>query len=63
MPWRKHGYLDAAAEHIVCHGHGARFTLEDGLCVLGPCQGQALEAVRLRVEEDRYLSVESTSFS
>lgn len=56
MPWRKDGYLDGAAEHIVCHGHGARFTLEDGLCVMGPCRGQMLEAVPLRIEEDRYVA-------
>ncbi|WP_326489874.1 Rieske (2Fe-2S) protein [Paraburkholderia sp. HP33-1] len=57
MPWRKHAYLDSKAEHIICHGHGARFTLEDGLCVLGPCQGQALKVVPLRIEEGRYVSV------
>lgn len=56
MPWRKHAYLDGKAVHIVCHGHGARFTLEDGLCVLGPCQGRALEAIPLRIEEERYVS-------
>lgn len=56
MPWRRHAYLDDKAEHIVCHGHGARFALEDGVCVLGACQGQALEAVPLRVEDGRYVS-------
>lgn len=57
MPWRKHAYLDSAAEHIVCHGHGARFRLDDGLCLLGPCQGKMLESVPLRVDEGRYVSI------
>jgi nitrite reductase/ring-hydroxylating ferredoxin subunit len=56
LPWRRDAYLDGNAEHIVCHGHGARFTLENGLCVRGPCEGQALEAVPLRIEEERYVS-------
>jgi nitrite reductase/ring-hydroxylating ferredoxin subunit len=57
MPWRKHEYLDKDCQHIVCHGHGARFTLEEGLCLLGPCKGQFLQAVPLRIEDERYLSV------
>lgn len=57
LPWRKNAYLDGKSEHIVCSGHGARFTLEDGLCVLGPCQGQSLEAIPLRIEQERYVSV------
>ncbi|REE19356.1 Rieske 2Fe-2S domain-containing protein [Paraburkholderia sp. BL17N1] len=56
LPWCKHGYLDPTMQYIVCHGHGARFTLDDGLCVLGPCLGQTLEAIPLRIEEDAYLS-------
>lgn len=56
LPWRKHAYLDHRMDHIVCHGHGAKFTLEEGLCVLGPCLGQRLEAIALRIEEATYLS-------
>lgn len=56
MPWRKHAYLDSRAEHIVCHGHGARFRLEDGRCVLGPCQGGLLESIPLRIDEGCYVS-------
>lgn len=55
LPWRRHGYLDGKAEHIVCHGHGARFTLGDGLCVQGPCQGQRLQAIPLRLEDGRHV--------
>ncbi|MFP3563512.1 Rieske (2Fe-2S) protein [Paraburkholderia sp. SIMBA_030] len=56
LPWRKHAYLDQGGNHIVCHGHGAKFTLDDGLCISGPCAGQYLEAVTLRIEEGRYVS-------
>jgi nitrite reductase/ring-hydroxylating ferredoxin subunit len=57
LPWRKHAYLDRGAEYIVCHGHGAKFMLHNGLCVSGPCLYQYLEPVALRVEESRYVSV------
>lgn len=56
LPWRKHGYLSHGKEYIVCHGHGAKFTLDDGLCVLGPCVGQRLESIPLRIEEELYVS-------
>jgi nitrite reductase/ring-hydroxylating ferredoxin subunit len=55
LPLRKHGYLNPGMEYIVCHGHGAKFTLEEGQCVLGPCIGQRLESIPLRIEEERYL--------
>src|SRR3954449_2075387 len=42
LPWRKHAYLDRDTSHIVCHGHGARFAIDDGLCISGPCTGQYL---------------------
>ena len=44
-------FLDTRKAHIVCAAHGARFRIEDGVCVSGPCIGQALEAVPCRVEE------------
>jgi nitrite reductase/ring-hydroxylating ferredoxin subunit len=53
MAWRQDGYLDAAAEQIVCHAHGARFDIADGHCVAGPCPGKALTAVPLRVDAAR----------
>lgn len=51
LPWRKDAYLDPSGSHIVCHGHGARFTIDDGQCVSGPCVGQSLTAVALKVED------------
>lgn len=36
-------FLTRDGAHILCSGHGALFTLEDGACVAGPCAGEALE--------------------
>jgi nitrite reductase/ring-hydroxylating ferredoxin subunit len=42
-------FLDTRRQLIVCSAHGARFRIEDGGCVSGPCLGQHLEAVPVRI--------------
>jgi nitrite reductase/ring-hydroxylating ferredoxin subunit len=37
-------YLTRTPEHILCAGHGALFRPLDGVCVTGPCLGEALKA-------------------
>ena len=44
-------FLDAKKQVIVCSAHGARFRIEDGACISGPCYGESLEAVPVRVDE------------
>ena len=34
---------------ILCSAHGALFEKETGRCIAGPCEGQTLRAVRVRV--------------
>jgi len=36
---------------LVCAVHGASFRTDDGCCVGGPCRGDSLRAVPLRVED------------
>lgn len=50
LPWRRHGYLNAAGTEIICHGHGARFDA-DGMCVAGPCVGASLAAVPVEIDD------------
>lgn len=45
-------FLDAKREHVLCSTHGARFRVEDGFCTTGPCYGESLEAVPVRINED-----------
>ncbi len=47
LPWRKDAYLSADRSHIVCYAHGAKFDITSGICVLGPCEGQALTRVAI----------------
>lgn len=59
MPWRKDAYLSGDRQQIVCYAHGARFEIESGLCVRGPCLGQRLEAVALRVDDEGHVYLAS----
>ncbi len=51
MAWRKDAYLTADGRHIACSGHGARFDIDTGLCVHGPCLGESLHALETQVDE------------
>lgn len=55
MGWRKDEFLNGDRSLIMCASHGALFRIEDGVCVLGPCIGQALQPVPLRVLEGKVL--------
>ena len=48
LPWKRHQYLDASANYIVCAAHGALFDIKNGLCHQGPCVGESLK--KLTVE-------------
>ena len=58
MAWRKDAYLNGDRSRIVCNAHGAQFEIATGMCTLGPCLGQSLQAVTLLFGNEReiYLS-------
>jgi len=35
--------------HLFCANHGARFRVDDGFCVAGPCAGKSLVAIAVEV--------------
>jgi nitrite reductase/ring-hydroxylating ferredoxin subunit len=43
-------FLTGNGEHLQCRTHGARYRLDDGYCVDGPCVGRALEPLAIEVE-------------
>jgi nitrite reductase/ring-hydroxylating ferredoxin subunit len=62
LPWKKNAYLNGTRERIVCSAHGALFEIETGLCTLGPCLGEHLQAVRVRLAADDGVEVELVSW-
>ncbi len=57
MAWKKDEFLNGDHSKIVCASHGALFRIEDGVCELGPCLGQALEPVHLTVRDGAVFTV------
>jgi nitrite reductase/ring-hydroxylating ferredoxin subunit len=37
--------------YMVCAAHGASFTLDDGACAGGPCNGDGLERIPIEIHE------------
>jgi nitrite reductase/ring-hydroxylating ferredoxin subunit len=44
-------YLTRDGRFIICSGHGALFLKADGMCIAGPCDGQALEGWPVTVQD------------
>jgi nitrite reductase/ring-hydroxylating ferredoxin subunit len=40
---------------LVCAAHGASFSVQNGECTGGPCRGESLRAVPVRVEQGEVL--------
>ena len=50
LEWQADEFLDIDASMIQCSSHGALFKIEDGECLLGPCQGQSLTAIDFTIK-------------
>lgn len=51
LDWAPGRFLLSGAGLLVCAAHGASFELDHGACVAGPCRGEALRAVPVRVQD------------
>lgn len=46
-------FMDEAGRRLYCAVHGATFRVEDGVCVEGPCLGEALTPARVALVDGR----------
>ena len=51
LDWVDHQFLDIEGALIQCAVHDARFLIDTGECVLGPCPGESLESLPIRVQD------------
>ncbi len=51
LDWAPGQFLKSREGHLVCAVHGATFELSGGVCVAGPCRGEALRAVAVEVRD------------
>ena len=50
LNWQPDVFMDYENTYIQCAIHGAKFDIETGLCVWGPCVQQSLEKVPISIE-------------
>ena len=49
LDWLEGEFFDHSGLYLICSTHGAMFEPKSGQCIMGPCRGQHL--IALRVEE------------
>ena len=57
LEWNPDQFLDDEKKFIVCAMHGATFTIDEGECASGPCNGVGLTQVALElIDEQIYIA-------
>lgn len=62
LDWVEHQFLDLDQEYIQCASHDARFELESGRCIAGPCAGDALKKLNVVQQEQSIYLLEPDPF-
>ena len=51
LDWVEHQFLDLDGELIQCAVHDARFLIDTGECILGPCPGESLQPLSITIDD------------
>jgi len=51
LNWMPGRFMDTDNQFIQCSSHGALFRPDNGECISGPCQGDALTALEVRISD------------
>lgn len=54
LDWNDGDFFDLTRHYLICATHGAHYLPNDGHCVMGPCKGKKLEALKV-VERDEQI--------
>lgn len=49
LDWTPNEFFDETGDYLLCRTHGALYEPKTGMCIGGPCTGQALHEVPIRV--------------
>ena len=60
---RPHRFLTADSTLLLCSSHGALFEKATGYCIAGPCAGQRLSALPLKIESGFVLLADDVDVS
>jgi nitrite reductase/ring-hydroxylating ferredoxin subunit len=53
LDWKPDEFLSYEKDLIQCSMHSALFNIDDGICIDGPCLGQALKSLSVEVVDQR----------
>ena len=57
LDWSPDQFLNYDSDYIQCANHGALFEIESGKCIYGPCSGQSLWPVEIKIENSIVFAV------
>ena len=55
LDWMPDQFLSLDRRYIQCATHAALFRIEDGVCIAGPCSGDALVQVPVMLEDGKVI--------
>ncbi len=55
LNWQPHRFWDPEHQYVQCTMHGALFLPDTGECIFGPCQGDRLQSVPVRLQGNHIL--------
>jgi len=53
LEWQADHFFEETGRYLMCATHGAQFQVHDGLCIDGPCLGDSLTRLPLRVMDEK----------
>lgn len=60
LNWQPDEFMSMEGTHIQCSTHGALFQLEDGYCFSGPCRGESLTPLNIKISDNSEVYLVST---
>jgi len=55
LDWDNNEFFEEEEKFIVCATHGAIYEPSTGKCLMGPCAGEKLEVLNLKILEDKLI--------
>lgn len=62
LDWTPDRFLTRDGSRIICSVHGAEFDIVTGICTVGPCVGDRLQAVMIQIKDGTILIPEDAGF-
>lgn len=53
LEWQADRFFEESGRYILCATHGAHFEVHNGLCISGPCLGESLKRLPLKIENEK----------